>query len=302
MQNVKVGLVGAGTIGLRHIKAIDATVSMELVYISNPAPSVLKNYKRQGLPAYQNAETMFKAEKIDCVIIAIPTEYHYDNVMVALAHHLTVLVEKPSAAPVAQGYEVARFDWAQNRHVLIETQRCYYPCTKKAKVIVQNKQLGTLMAILSQWTYSKNSSYDAENWRREETAGPILTNRTPDIDLLRFIFGDIGAISAEITHYDQKFTKEGAAAIKLKFPKNAVGSFVCSDRILSMWNWKMAFGVSVKFSESAQNSLRYMGIIGAHEFPNPRVVSYPTKESDWRDVSDSLKIEMPLFDAFKVRC
>ena len=64
MQSAKVGLVGAGTIGLQHLKAIDATVSMELVYISNPAPSGLKIYKRQGLPAYQNAELCLRQRKL----------------------------------------------------------------------------------------------------------------------------------------------------------------------------------------------------------------------------------------------
>ena len=64
MQSVKVGLVGAGTIGLQYIRAIDATVSMELLYISNPVPSVLKIYKRQGLPAYQNAELCLRQRNL----------------------------------------------------------------------------------------------------------------------------------------------------------------------------------------------------------------------------------------------
>ena len=302
MRRVKLGLVGAGVMGARHIKAIDTIDALELVCIADPAVGAQEICQARRIPQYPHAETMMQAEELDAVIIATPTEHHYSGAMVALAHGLTVLVEKPIAATVAQGEEISRFARAQNCHVLIGHQRRYYPCTQKAREIVQGRQLGKLMAVSGQWTLRKDISYYLAKWRQERSAGPVLTNLIHEIDLLRFICGDMLAVSAEITHHDQNFEKEDAAAIIIKFANNAVGSFVLSDRTPSPWTWEMALGENKKFPRSGQNALRFMGTKGALEFPNLKLWSHPDKDGDWRDIIQSKEIETPFIDAYKAQC
>ena len=82
------------------------------------------------------------------------------------------------------------------------------------------------MAVSGQWTTRKDEDYFAPAWRRNFEAGPILTNLIHEIDLLRFICGDIASVSAEMTNHDQNFEKEDAVAISLKFANQAVGSFL----------------------------------------------------------------------------
>ena len=302
MRTVKLGLIGAGVMGARHIEAIDTIDALELVCITDPAVSTQKICKARGIPQYQHAESMIQAEELDAVIIATPTEHHYSAVMVALAHGLTVLVEKPIAATVAQGEEISRFARAQNCHVLVGHQRRYYPCTLKARELVQGRQLGKLIAVSGQWTLRKDISYYSAKWRQQRSAGPVLTNLIHEIDLLRFTCGDISAVSAEITHHDQSFEKEDAAAITIKFANNAVGSFVLSDRTPSPWTWEMAIGENKKFPKASQNSLRFMGTKGGLEFPNLKLWSHPNKNGDWRDIIQSKAIETPFIDAYKAQC
>ena len=52
MQNVKVGLVGAGTIGLRHIQAIEALVDISLVAIADPSLTVEGLVAKRPIPLY----------------------------------------------------------------------------------------------------------------------------------------------------------------------------------------------------------------------------------------------------------
>ena len=42
MDVFRIGLIGAGSIGTRHIKAIDELALMELVAIADPAPAAAK--------------------------------------------------------------------------------------------------------------------------------------------------------------------------------------------------------------------------------------------------------------------
>ena len=302
MRRVKLGLVGAGVMGTRHIKAIDTIDALELACIADPAVGIQEICQARGIPQYPHAETMLQAEELDAIIIATPTEHHYSGVMAALAHGLTVLVEKPIAATVAQGEEISRFAQAQNCHVLVGHHRRYYPCMQEAREIVQGRQLGKLIAVSGQWTLRKDISYYSAKWRKERSAGPVLTNLVHEIDLLRFICGDMLAVSAEITHHDQNFEKEDAAAIIIKFANNAVGSFVLSDRTPSPWTWEMALGENTKLPRANQNTLRFMGTKGALEFPNLKLWSHPNKDGNWHDIIQFKEIETPFIDAYKAQC
>ena len=302
MQVVNIGLVGAGSIGVRHIQAIDKVDEISLVAIADPSPVAAEIGEVRSIPVYADAESMFQAGGIDAVIIATPTEKHHKIVMVALTHRLTVLVEKPIAATVEEARDITRFANEQGCHVLVGHQRRYYPCTEKARDIIQSGQLGTLIAVIGQWTVRKDDPYYAPQWRREIEAGPILTNLIHEIDLLRFICGDIATVSAEITHHDQKFAKEDAVAITMKFANSAIGSFVLSDRTPTPWTWEMALGENSKFPKSGQNAIRFMGTKGALEFPNLVLWSHSDSEGNWQDEIQSEVIEMPFVDAYEEQC
>lgn len=302
MQVVKLGLVGAGSIGVRHIQAIDKVDEISLVAIADPSPAAVGIGAARSIPVYADAKSLFQAGGIDGVIIAAPTAQHHKIVMMALTYRLTVLVEKPITATVEEARDVTRFAREQGCHVLVGHQRRYYPCSEKARDIIQSGQLGTLMAVIGQWTVRKDDLYYSPQWRREKEAGPILTNLIHEIDLLRFICGDIATVFAEITHHDQKFAKEDAAAITMKFANSAIGSFVLSDRTPTPWSWEMALGENAKFPKSRQNAIRFMGTKGALEFPNLVLWTHPDSDGNWQDKIQPEEIATPFIDAYVAQC
>ena len=58
MDVFRIGLIGAGSIGTRHIKAIDELALIELVAIADPAPAAAKLAESRGLEAFANAESL----------------------------------------------------------------------------------------------------------------------------------------------------------------------------------------------------------------------------------------------------
>ena len=302
MQNVKVGLVGAGTIGLRHIQAIDALEDISLVAIADPSLTVEGLVAKRPIPLYKEAQNMFEAGGLDAVIVAAPTNHHYEIVMNALNHHLNVLVEKPITATIDEARKVSSFAHKQGCQILVGHQRRYYPCTKTAKDIIDSGRIGTLMAMTGQWTVRKDSRYYEPHWRQQCEAGPILTNLIHEIDLLRFICGDIVTVSAEITNHDQQFSKEDAVAISMKFANRAIGSFVLSDRTPTPWSWEMAMGENSKFPKSGQNAIRFMGTKGSLEFPNLVLWSHSNEDGNWQHEIFPEEIETPFVDAYVAQC
>ena len=302
MDVFRIGLIGAGSIGTRHIKAIDELALIELVAIADPAPAAAKLAETRGLEAFADAESMLSKTDVDAVIIATPTERHHADLMMVLKYRKTVLVEKPITATTKEADEVTNYAAEQGCQVLVGHQRRYYPCAQIARDIIQNGRIGRLMAVTGQWTTRKDEDYFVPAWRRNFEAGPILTNLIHEIDLLRFICGDIASVSAEMTNHDQNFEKEDAVAISLKFANQAVGSFLLSDRTPSPWTWEMALGESVKFPKTGMNSIRFLGVQGALEFPNLVLWKHADDNGNWHQEIAPEVIEAPFIDAYVAQC
>ena len=308
MDAVRVAIIGAGSIGARHILAIDQVDDINLVAIADPSPAAKAIGTERGIPVYDNAAEMLNIRGIDAVIVATPTQRHHEDVMAVLQHRLTVLVEKPITATMEEADEITQFAREQDCQVLVGHQRRYYPCAMIARDIINDGRIGKLMAVTGQWTTKKDDDYYAAQWRREIAAGPILTNLIHEIDLLRFICGDIAAVSAEISHHDQNFPKEDAVALSMKFANQAVGTFLLSDRTPTPWTWEMALGENVKFPKTGQNSMRFMGTQGALDFPNLVLWTHsgPDGENkeggDWHDEIIPQTIEAPFIDAYIAQC
>ena len=302
MDKVRVGLIGAGSIGVRHMKAMEEVPEITLVAIADPSPAAVRIGAAQNIPIYPDAGTMLAQGGLDAVIIATPTERHHQDMMMALEARQTVLVEKPITATLAEADEVTRFAEQQGCHVLVGHQRRYYPGAAEAREIIAQGRIGKLMGVTGQWTTRKDDDYYSAAWRRDVKAGPILTNLIHEIDLLRFICGDIATVSAEVTHHDQEFDKEDAVAISMKFVNSAVGTFLLSDRTPTPWTWEMALGESVRFPKTGQNAIRFLGTEGALDFPNLTLWSHADSDGDWHDEITAEQIKTPFVDAYIAQC
>lgn len=302
MDKVRVGLIGAGSIGVRHMKAMEEVPEITLVAIADPSPAAVRIGEAQNIPIYLDAGAMLAQGGLDAVIIATPTERHHQDMMLALEARQTVLVEKPITATLAEADEVTRFAEQQGCHVLVGHQRRYYPCAAEARDIIAQGRIGKLMGVTGQWTTRKDDDYYSAAWRRDLKAGPILTNLIHEIDLLRFICGDIATVSAEVTHHDQEFDKEDAVAISMKFVNSAVGTFLLSDRTPTPWTWEMALGESVRFPKTGQNAIRFIGTEGALDFPNLTLWSHADSDGDWHDEIKAEQIKTPFVDAYIAQC
>ena len=120
--------------------------------------------------------------------------------------------------------------------------------------------------MLGQWSLRKRCLL-CPQWRRKTEAGPILTNLIHELDLLRFICGEIEAVSAYISHIDQQFEKEDAVAISLAIQKSGSGQLFLSDRTPSPWGWEFALGENLALPKTGQNAIRFMGSRGRWNFP-----------------------------------
>ncbi len=295
---VRIGLIGAGVIGKRHIAAISTSGVAELVAIADPSPESRELAAKHAVPHFSGAAEMMETVSPDGVIVATPTEHHLKPTLTALDAGAHVLVEKPIAETVSQARQIIDACRSAGRHVLVGHHRRYYECVRTAREIIDRGDLGRLVAVTGQWTVRKHDSYYLQDWRRRRAAGPVLTNLIHDMDTLRAICGEIQMVSGETANGVLGFDKEDAAAIVMRFASGALGTFLLSDQACSPWGWEFGTGENPAFPRSGQNSMRFVGTEGALEFPNLVLWKSAGDKCDWNTPMASMPIPARLDDAF----
>lgn len=94
MNHLRVGLIGAGTMGALHARVVATSDLASLVWVQDRhAHAAATVADRFGAAAV----TAPDLERVDAVVVAVSTEHHYDVVTEVLEAGLPVLVEKPLA-------------------------------------------------------------------------------------------------------------------------------------------------------------------------------------------------------------
>ena len=71
MDVFRIGLIGAGSIGTRHIKAIDELAHIELVAVADPSPAARALGDSRNIEVFADAESMLSA--VSYTHLTLPT-------------------------------------------------------------------------------------------------------------------------------------------------------------------------------------------------------------------------------------
>jgi predicted dehydrogenase len=93
----RIGVAGLGRSGIDiHIKSILKNKFFSLSAVCDPNQESVENAKNIiNCPVYNSLEDMLKCTKLDFVVIASPTKFHYEMAKKCLHKNISVLIEKP---------------------------------------------------------------------------------------------------------------------------------------------------------------------------------------------------------------
>lgn len=100
----RLGLIGLGAMGRNHLRVLADLDSAELVAVCDAnAEAADAAGRKHSVPAYTSWDEMLDRERLDAVVVAVPTGSHLEAGLAALRRGLHVLVEKPIAANLDEG-------------------------------------------------------------------------------------------------------------------------------------------------------------------------------------------------------
>jgi predicted dehydrogenase len=280
MNAMRIGVIGAGLIGRRHIELIEASADCVVAGIADPSADARAFAEARNIPWYAGHRALLKREAPDGMIVASPNALHLGNAVDCLEHGTPALVEKPVTDTVASAKILLRAARQTDVPVLVGHHRRHNPRIKAVRDSIAQGQLGQLTAVVGLWLLRKPDSYFDVAWRREPGGGPVLINLIHDIDDLRFICGEIVEVQALTSNKARGFAVEDTAALLLRFANGALGTVTVSDATPAPWSWELTSGENAAYPKQDQPCYLFAGTKGSLSVPNMELWSYPG-ESGW---------------------
>jgi predicted dehydrogenase len=264
---VRIAVMGAGLIGRRHVEHILAEPQADLHSIIDPGEDARAFANNRGLRWHPDLRSAIGDSGLDGLIIATPNAMHVEHGLSAIAARLPLLVEKPLATEIDGAERLVSAAEKAGVPLAVGHHRRHNPLILKAKQLIEEGRLGRIISVHGFFWLIKPDDYYEIAWRREAGAGPILINLIHDIDLLRFLCGDITEVRAMRSSIVRNFPVEETAVVLLRFANGALGTFNLSDTIVAPWSWEHSSGENAAYPRTDENCYLIGGTEGSLTIP-----------------------------------
>lgn len=178
MTDLRVGVLGLGSMGRHHVRNVRNTEGFELVALADPAGD---RFGVAGdMEVLPDVESMI-AVGIDAAVVAVPTIHHEAAALALAAAGVHTMVEKPLAASVESGERITEaFAKAGLVGAVGYVERCNPALLEMRKRIAEG-QLGQVYQIVTR----RQSPFPA----RISDVGVVKDLATHDVDLAAWVAG-----------------------------------------------------------------------------------------------------------------
>lgn len=150
MENVKILVIGCGSIGLRHIKNL-LEIGAGEVLAFDPDPTRLLGVKgiSNNVKIVSELREAWK-QKPGAVVIATPTFTHIENALAAAEHGCHMFIEKPLGHSLEGVCELKSTVRKSNLISLVGYNFCYHDCIVKTKSLLSQGTIGNMISARTQ--------------------------------------------------------------------------------------------------------------------------------------------------------
>ena len=282
-DHVQIALAGAGLVGRWHAEAIlsmDGEVA--LAAIVDPSQDGKAYAGDAGVPWYASLTDLFASAEPDGVILATPNQLHLENALECIAAGCPVLVEKPIATSSTEANQIVTAAREKRVPVLVGHHRRHNPIIQKSKSLIDEGQLGRIITVQSNCWFRKPADYFSHAWRRAGGAGPVMVNAIHDLDLLRYLCGEVASVHAATSSAVRNFETEDTAAVLLIFESGALGTLSVSDTVAAPWSWELTAGENPAYPRTDQSCYLIGGTEASLSLPDARLWRHEGG-GNWKD-------------------
>ncbi len=209
-------VIGLGSMGMNHVRIYGEMDGVRLAAAADISPEQRRlAAEGRDLRAYDDYRRMLAEERIDLLSVCVPTRLHLEVALAAVERRIPLLVEKPIAASLQEGREMARAAHDAAVPLMIGHVERFNPAVLELKRQLEDGKLGRVFQVHARRT--------GPFPKRVRDVGVVHDLAPHDIDIMRFLLdSEVERVYAET---EQRISTEHEDMLSglLRFRNGAVG-------------------------------------------------------------------------------
>jgi len=223
---VKVGLIGAGKMGISHLSILGAHPGVEVVGVCDTSKMVNDFLTKYGkFNCFTDYQKMVEETKPEAVVVAVPTKFHYAVIKYLLEKKISVFAEKPFCLNSTQGKELVALAEKQQVVNQVGYHNKFIGTFSEVKRIVNSGALGKIYHFVGEAYGPVVVKPKQETWRSDpsEGGGCLLDYASHVIDLINDTLAPVSAVKGSLLKSIYSNNVEDAVYSLLELSNNITG-------------------------------------------------------------------------------
>lgn len=213
---LRVGILGAGYMGQNHARVTSTLENVELIAIADSdlvkAQKIAHQYK---IKPYKNYMDLLAGEKLEAIIIALPTSLHFEAAKATISRNIATFIEKPITQNTTQAQKLLKMINKSKTSVMIGHIERFNPVVNEIKQRIASNELGKVLQIHTQ-RFSPPTG-------RAKDVSAIVDLATHDIDIIQYILDSTPQRIYSETH-NHFHNEEDFMSALIRFKKGAIAT------------------------------------------------------------------------------
>ena len=225
-SNLKILIVGLGSIGKRHMENIISKTNSEVIILTKRKD--LNSLKKKNIKIFNTLEKCL-AEKPDIGFITNETAYHVPIAIKLAKAGLDLFLEKPLSNSMKSVDQLLNIVKRKRLITLMGCNLRFHSCIKKIKLLLEKEAIGKVISVkvecgayLPDW--HPDEDYSKGYAARDNLGGGVVLTCIHELDYLYWFFGKIKEVFSITGKFsDLKIKTHDLSAIVLRFQNNIIG-------------------------------------------------------------------------------
>jgi len=272
-MTVRVGIIGTGWFGKKHVEILNAIQDVQVVAVCGTSKAKAADMAAElSIPSsFDNVKEMLDAGPLDAVYISVPPMSHGEMELLLIERGIPFFVEKPLGLDIELPTKILAEIRKKSLITSVGYNSRYTETIQELKRLLQDQEVGM---IIGQWM---GSMPEVAWWRDQaRSGGQFIEQTTHLVDALRYCVGEIEEVYAVFASRSMHKQFEGVTVadvgtVTLKFKSGAIAN-ISNTCILP--EGVSNTGISVYSKEGIINwnmeRLEINGVNGKTEIKNER--------------------------------
>jgi predicted dehydrogenase len=185
---VNLGIAGMGYIGRVHLEASKKVPEARVVAVATLQPNpILDSYP--GLRVYASYKELLADDRLEALIICLPTDLHEQVTVEAAERGRHILCEKPMGLDVASALRMLRAAQSHGCILMVAHVLRFWPQYARIKELIDSGEIGSVRSVSA---HRLSKFPDWSDWFRNHarSGGGLLDLQVHDVDFIHWIMGD----------------------------------------------------------------------------------------------------------------